>query len=130
MNGERISVSGIGTLGNSLIATGFPYDDRGLHETYMKLLSEIQKSSHGLRRAGSAATDIAYVSCGKFEAYFEYGLQAWDMAAGALICSEAGGIVTDFSGGNLFLSKRQLLCAAPGVHAALLQRIQHYFPAS
>lgn len=129
-NGERISVSKTNIIRDSLIATGFPYDALDRHETYMKLYSEIQQGSHGIRRAGSAATDTAYVACGRFEAYYEYGLQAWDMAAGALLVKEAGGIVTDFSGGNNFLSKREFLCGTSGVHAALLERIKKYFPVS
>lgn len=126
-NGERISVSKTAALKNGLIASGFPYHDLGLHEQYMQLFSEVQKNSRGIRRAGSAATDLAYVACGRFDAYYEYGLSAWDMAAGALLVKEAGGAVTDFSGEGNFIGLRNIACGTPEVHAELLMRIQKYF---
>ena len=82
--------------------------------------------SHGLRRLGSAAVDLAYVVCGRCEGFFEYNLNAWDIAAGILLVKEAGGSVTDFSGGNNTLFGRELV-AAGDIHNDLLKRVQKYW---
>ena len=82
--------------------------------------------SHGLRRLGSAAVDLAYVACGRCEGFFEYNLNAWDIAAGILLVQEAGGSVTDFSGGNNTLFGRELV-AAGDIHNDLLKRVQKYW---
>ncbi|MDX1909114.1 MAG: inositol monophosphatase family protein [Bacteroidia bacterium] len=98
-NGQPIRVSRR-TLGEGLTATGFPYDrhapDRDRH---LALIGELQRRSHGIRRFGSAALDLAWVAAGRFDAFFEYNLKHWDVAAGILLVEEAGGRVTDFEGG-------------------------------
>ena len=111
MNNVAISVSSREKLGDSLLATGFPYWDFKEMASYLKILDEFMKSTHGLRRMGSAAVDLAYVACGRFEGFFEYNLNAWDVAAGSLIVSEAGGTVTDFGGGSEFLFGREIIAA-------------------
>lgn len=98
LNEKPIRVSQRGKLIESLLATGFPYDDFGREAEYMQLLRELMHGSRGIRRLGSAAADLAYVACGRFEAFYEYGLNTWDVAAGALLVQEAGGQVTDFRG--------------------------------
>ena len=85
------------------------------------------KCSHGLRRLGSAAVDLAYVACGRFESYFEYNLNAWDVAAGCLIVKEAGGKVTDFKGENDFVFGRRVVASNQLTHEALLTIIQANF---
>ena len=98
LNGRKIHVSEAARLADSLIATGFPYSDFSGLEAYMNCLSYFCKHTHGIRRLGSAAIDLAYVACGRFEAFYEYGLHPWDIAAGMLLVREAGGRVSDFSG--------------------------------
>lgn len=127
MNGARIAVSQTPTLKEAFVATGFPYEAQEWHDKYISLFSDVQKSSIGMRRIGSAATDIAYVACGRFDAYYEFGIHAWDVAAGALLVQEAGGIVTDFSGENDFIFGRKFVCGNKMVHEEILEKIKHYF---
>lgn len=127
MNGEKISVGKKTSLKESLVATGFPYSAQGWHTQYMNLFSDVQQSSIGVRRPGSAATDAAYVACGRFDAFYEYGIHAWDIAAGALLVQEAGGIVTDFNGGDDFIFGERFVCGNKNVHADLLKKIQTHF---
>jgi len=103
LNKAEISVSKTPTVADSLIATGFPYTDFTRMESSIELMRHFFKHSHGLRRIGSAATDLVYVACGRFDAFYEYGLKPWDVAAGAYIVQQAGGRVCDFSGDAEFL---------------------------
>ena len=112
-NQERISVSQVGSLADSLIATGFPYHDFNKMQNYLQVLGRFMQHSHGVRRLGSAAVDLAYVAAGRFEGFFEFNLNPWDVAGGALIVQEAGGVVTDFKGENGYLFGRQI-CASSG----------------
>ena len=89
-------------------------------------MKDLLKSSHGLRRFGSAAVDLCYTACGRFEGYFEFNLKDWDVAAGALIVKEAGGMVSDFSGGSNFHSGHEVL-AAGAIHSGLLSAIQKHW---
>ena len=111
MNGEVIAISKRQSLSDSLLATGFPYWDFEQISKYLKILDEFMKSTHGLRRMGSASVDLAYVACGRFEGFFEYNLNAWDVAAGSLLVEEAGGTVSDFSGDGNFLFGREIIAA-------------------
>ena len=95
-NGQPIHVSDVPALNNALIATGFPYTDFGLLSRYLPVLGAFMTRSHGVRRLGSAAVDLAYVAAGRFEAFFEFNLNAYDVAAGILLVREAGGHVTQF----------------------------------
>lgn len=103
LNGEEIQVSSAPKVADSLIATGFPYTNYSLINNFMDTLDFFMKNSHGLRRLGSAAADLAYVACGRFDAFYEYNLKAWDVAAGAFLVQQAGGKVSDFKGGNDYL---------------------------
>jgi len=123
LNGDRIEVTPIDSLRQSLIATGFPYYDFGRMDSYLAILDQVMKSTHGARRIGSAAVDLAYVACGRFEGFFEYNLNPWDVAAGILLVKEAGGIVSDFSGGNNYLFGKEIIAAGP-VHPHLLSIIK------
>lgn len=127
LNGESIKVSQESNVQNTLIATGFPYYDFQKQENYMKLLNELMQNCHGLRRIGSAAVDLAYVACGRFDAFFEYNLNSWDVAAGIVLVREAGGEVVDFAGSNEAISKRELLATNGKISKELLKSIKNYF---
>jgi len=109
LNGHPINVSKNPTIADSLVATGFPYVDFSRMEGYMGVFTELMKRSHGLRRLGSAAVDLAYVACGRYDAFYEYGLNPWDVAAGSIIVEEAGGIVSDFSGQDNYIFGKELV---------------------
>lgn len=123
---ERIQVSPAPTLGESLIATGFPYSRFEQMGSYLQILESLMQQTHGLRRMGSAAIDLAYTACGRFEGFFEYNLHSWDMAAGVLLVREAGGIVTDFNGSDDFLFRGDVV-AGGTAQAELLRVIQTYW---
>ena len=103
LNSEVIKVSNVGKVSDSLIATGFPYSSYGRMEPFMKTLDHFFLNSHGVRRLGSAATDLAYVACGRYDAFYEYNLKPWDVAAGAFLVQQAGGKIGDFRGGEDYL---------------------------
>ncbi|MCU0356627.1 MAG: inositol monophosphatase [Cyclobacteriaceae bacterium] len=122
-NDNVIQVSQVSTLNESLFATGFPYYHQDKRDDYLDIIKIFLEQSHGIRRLGSAAIDLAYVACGRMEGFFEYNLNPWDVAAGALIVERAGGKVSDFTGGNNFLYGGQLI-AAGAVHPQMLEIIQ------
>lgn len=103
MNGKEIHVSTASTTTDALIATGFPYYDFSKLDQYMRAMDYFMRNSHGLRRLGSAAADLAYVAAGRFEAFYEHALHSWDVAAGIIIIKQAGGRVSDFNGGDNYL---------------------------
>lgn len=125
-NDEQIHISEVKELGQSLIATGFPYYDFGLMSRYLDILNSFMQNTHGLRRLGSAAVDLAYTACGRFEGFFEYNLKPWDVAAGIIIVQEAGGKVTDFKGGDDFLFGGEIV-AAGHTHRDVLQVIANHW---
>jgi myo-inositol-1(or 4)-monophosphatase len=118
-DGERIRASACTDLAAALVATGFPYDRNERGREYGRIVGEVLMSIQGIRRAGSAALDMAWVASGIYDAYFEQDFGPWDIAAGILIVREAGGIVTGFDGTTPVTSN--VVSAAPGVHAALQQ---------
>lgn len=103
LNNTLIKVSETANINASLIATGFPYNDLSRVENFQKTLTHFMQNSHGIRRLGSAATDLAYVACGRFDAFYEYSLKPWDVAAGAFLVQQAGGVISDFSGNNDYI---------------------------
>lgn len=111
------------TLSQSIIATGMPYHDFTIKEAYLKILSKVLERTRGVRRLGSAAIDLAYVAAGRFNAFFEYGLNPWDVAAGVLCVQESGGIVTDFRGKSFELLDPTILAAHSELHAPISQLI-------
>ncbi len=127
LNGKQIFVSDRNKLSDSLLATGFPYNNFIKMEQYMQLFEYLMQNSHGLRRLGSAAIDLAYVACGRMEAFYEYGLKPWDVAAGAFIVTEAGGIVNDFKGENNWLTGQELVCGNIQVCNELTELTKKYF---
>lgn len=127
LNNVKISVSKTDKLADSLLATGFPYYDYKRLEAYMDILKWLMHNSRGVRRIGSAAIDLAYVACGRFEAFYEYSLNSWDVAAGALIVQEAGGSVTDFQGGTNYLFGAEIIASNKHMEAELLEKIKGSF---
>lgn len=127
LNGNEIRVSNTPTLERSLLATGFPYYDFGKQDQYIQLFAELMKSCHGLRRIGSAAVDLAYTACGRFGAFYEYNLNAWDVAAGIVIVKQAGGQVVNFKGGDEVIETRELLATNGKITDEMLHVIQKYF---
>ncbi|MBG0781660.1 MAG: inositol monophosphatase [Bacteroidales bacterium] len=126
LNEKAIAVSPAKTLANSLIATGFPYIDFSRMESYLQLFDDLMRNSRGLRRLGSAAVDLAYVACGRFEAFYEYGLNPWDVAAGAFIVEQAGGQLADFSGGENWLFGGEICATNKHTNDELLSKISKY----
>lgn len=127
LNGHPIKVSTITGLENSLITTGFPFRKKGFIDAYLKLFKNIFDKVSDIRRAGSAALDLAYVACGRCEGFFELGLSPWDMAAGSLIIEEAGGIVTDFGGEKDYLSTGNIVAGTSVLHGDILKEVQNIF---
>ncbi len=111
MNDTVIRVSDSKLLSGSLIATGFPYYDYSQNKNLVACLESLMRKSAGIRRFGSAATDLAYVACGRFDAFYEYSLNAWDVAAGAFIVERAGGKVCDFKKGNNYLFGMEMVAS-------------------
>jgi len=126
LDGNEIRVSSIATVENSLIATGFPYYNYERIEPFFKTMEHFMRGSHGLRRLGSAATDLAYVACGRFEAFYEYSLSPWDVAAGAFIVEQAGGKVSDFKGENNYIFGKEIVAANAGVFQEFLSVVSGY----
>jgi len=126
LNGRKISVSKTVRPLQSLIATGFPYKDFSRLDSYLKCLTWFLHNTQGIRRMGSASIDLAYVACGRFEAYFEYGLNPWDVSAGTLLVREAGGNVTDFSGNSNNISGHEIIASNRSVYPEILEIISTF----
>jgi myo-inositol-1(or 4)-monophosphatase len=122
-NGVPIRVSRRSALREALLTTGFPFREYGQIDAYLATLRRFMLDSQGVRRPGSAAADLANVACGRLEGFFELGLSAWDAAAGSLLIEEAGGKVTDFSGGDTWLFGRQIVASNGLLHDAMLERV-------
>ncbi|MEW6570387.1 MAG: inositol monophosphatase family protein [Nitrospirota bacterium] len=127
LNGRPIHASAIRDMGYSLITTGFPFRKKEFIDSYLKAFRNIFVKASDLRRAGSAALDLAYVACGRCEGFFEIGLSAWDIAAGEILIKEAGGIITDFGGGRDFLSTGNVVAGNPFIHGSVLREIKEVF---
>ena len=124
LNDRRIRVSRRAGLESSLIGTGFPFRDLRHLDEYVRAFAEVTRQTAGVRRAGAAALDLAYVAAGRLDGFWEIGLSPWDMAAGVLLITEAGGLVTDFDGEANYLETGHLVCAAPKVLSPLLHIVQ------
>lgn len=127
LNDQPIKVSTIASLSSSLLATGFPYDDFGREEQYLRLFQSLMHRTRGMRRLGSAALDMAWTACGRFEGFYEYGLNPWDVAAGCIIVTEAGGKSTEFNNGSNPIYGLDLNCTNGLVHEELREIIEQYF---
>jgi myo-inositol-1(or 4)-monophosphatase len=124
LNDRRIRVSKCLRLADALVGTGFPFREMERIERYSGQLVNIMKNTAGIRRAGAAALDLAYVACGRLDAFWEMGLSAWDMAAGALMIGEAGGLVGDLRGDAGYLESGEIAAATPKVFPALLEALR------
>jgi myo-inositol-1(or 4)-monophosphatase len=124
LNDRRLRVSTRAKLAESLIGTGFPFRDLAHLDEYMTAFKAVTRETAGIRRAGAAALDLAYVAAGRLDGFWEIGLSPWDMAAGALLVLEAGGLVTDFDGEAHYLERGNVVCGAPKVFAPLLRVVQ------
>lgn len=127
LNGEKIQISSNNDFSESLIATGFPYYDFEYLEQYLSTFKELLSDTRGVRRLGAAAVDLAYVACGRFDGFFEYSLHIWDIAAGVLLVKEAGGIVTDFEGGDDHLTGSEIIATNPHIYGKLKKIISRQF---
>ena len=125
LNGKKINVSQQKDFADSMIATGFPWRSRHLIKPYLESFREILTGSAGVRRMGAAAIDLAYTACGRFEAFWEIQLKPWDIAAGSLLVKEAGGVVTDFKGGN-DLSAGNIVAGSPDIHKHIVNVTEKY----
>ena len=131
LNERRIRVAAKQTrLETALLGTGFPYRMFPHIDAYLAMYKDFTQRSAGIRRAGSAALDLAYVACGRLDGFWEIGLKPWDSAAGSLLVTEAGGLVGDLSGADNYLATGNIVAASPKVFAQMLQTIEpHRTPA-
>lgn len=129
VNDTSIKVSSAPALSETLCATGFPYYDYTNMASYMNTLAALMESTRGIRRCGAAALDLVYVAAGRFDAFFEYGLNPWDVAAGAFIVQEGGGKVVDFDGGADFVFGRSIIATSDLIHDPFTKLIQQHFKA-
>ncbi len=127
LNGERISISSNPDFSEALIATGFPYYDFERLEQYLSTFKTLISQTRGLRRLGAAAVDLAYVACGRFDGFFEYSLHIWDIAAGILLVKEAGGVVSDFDGGQDHLTGSEIIATSPQIYHPIKKIISKQF---
>ncbi len=127
LNGKEIHVTKSAKIADTLIATGFPYYDFGKQQAFIDLFANLMRGCHGLRRLGSAAVDLAYTACGRFDAYYEYNLNSYDMAAGIVIVRQAGGHVCNFSGGTDLFNTREVVATNGVITEELLGVIRKYF---
>ncbi|MBK9338135.1 MAG: inositol monophosphatase [Lewinellaceae bacterium] len=126
-NNEPIHVSQRQTMRQALVATGFPYHNFSRVDAWFRVLRTLLAEGRAVRRYGSAALDLAYVACGRFDIFFEYGLSSWDVAGGALLVQEAGGRISDFRGGNDFVSGGEMLACNTAVFGDMLALVQEAF---
>jgi myo-inositol-1(or 4)-monophosphatase len=127
LNDKQISVSKASSIENTLLATGFPYYEFGRLDAYLAVLKELMQRCHGVRRIGSAAIDLAYVACGRFDGYFEFNLNSYDGAAGIVLVREAGGQVFDFTGGDNSIERREMLATNGLISNELLLILEDKF---
>ncbi|GAB2891769.1 inositol monophosphatase family protein [Uliginosibacterium flavum] len=126
LNDRRIRVSKRVRLNDTLIGTGFPFKNMAHVDAYLAMFKDLAGKTAGLRRPGSAALDLAYVACGRTDGFFEIGLAPWDMAAGVLLVTEAGGLASDFGGEGDYLKTGNLVCGTPKIFTQLLQVVQSH----
>ncbi|MFN7571206.1 MAG: inositol monophosphatase family protein [Betaproteobacteria bacterium] len=124
MNDRRIRVSRRTKLDEALIGTGFPFRQLQHLDDYVRMFKLVTEQTAGIRRPGAAALDLAYVAMGRLDGFWEFGLSAWDVAAGSLLIQESGGMIADFAGGSDYLTSGNIVAGNPKVHAELLALVQ------
>jgi myo-inositol-1(or 4)-monophosphatase len=128
LNDHRLRVTSRKNLDGALLGTGFPFKQQEHLETYLDTFKALFPMTAGIRRPGSAALDLAYVAAGRLDGFWEIGLNPWDMAGGALLVQEAGGLISDFGGGDDFLDTGNVVAGSPKVFKAMLQTIRPHLP--
>ncbi|MBH9575495.1 inositol monophosphatase family protein [Inhella proteolytica] len=126
LNDRRLRVSRRTRLSDALVGTGFPFRRGDNFKRYLKLFEDVMQQTAGVRRPGAASLDLCYVAAGYYDAFFETGLSPWDVAAGSLIITEAGGLVGNFTGESDFLHQREVLAGTPKIYAQLVPLLQPY----
>ena len=126
LNDKRLRVSKCDKMADSLIGTGFPFRNLEKLDEYLQMFKLVTEKCQGLRRPGSAALDLAYVAAGRLDGFFEKGLSSWDMAAGALLITEAGGIIGDFSGEQSYLEKGDVIAGNPRIFYQLITLLKQF----
>ena len=131
-NGRRIRVSKRKTLSEALLVTGFPFHEGELEhmDNYISMFKDLAAQSSGIRSAGASSLDLAYVAAGRYDAFWQYGLSEWDMAAGSLLIQEAGGLVSDFNGSHDFLEQGHIVAGGSQCFKAVLTSIRPFAPHS
>jgi myo-inositol-1(or 4)-monophosphatase len=129
LNNRRIRVTPQKGLTGALLGTGIPFKDQSFLDAYLGMLKSLLKDAAGIRRAGSAALDLAYVAAGRLDGFWEIGLNQWDMAAGVLLIQEAGGLVSDLEGGDRYFENGSIVCANPKLHGPMLDLIRPHLTA-
>jgi myo-inositol-1(or 4)-monophosphatase len=124
LNGRKISVSTVSDKSRCLLATGFPFRNYELLDEYLQIFKSFMTQVSGVRRPGSAALDLCYLACGRYEGFWELNLKPWDIAGGTLIIQEAGGTITDFAGRNDFLYRGNVIGSNSKIHAWMLETVQ------
>ncbi len=127
LNGKKIKATKNSEFNQTLLATGFPYYNFEKETQYLNVVREFMQQCHGIRRMGSAAVDMAYVACGRFDGYFEYNINLYDIAAGVVIVREAGGDACNFSGGDEFFESREVIASNGVIGKGMKDVIQKYF---
>lgn len=127
LNDKVVKVSNTDNLDQSLLATGFPYYDYSMLDEYLQLFKHFMQHSRGVRRLGSAAVDLAYTACGRFDGFYEYGLRPWDVAAGSFLVQQAGGQISDFRGKNNYLFGKEIIASNTILHQELLNTVIKFF---
>lgn len=128
LNNRRIRVTSRRSLDGALLGTGFPFKQQEDLDAYLATFKALFPMTSGIRRAGSAALDLAYVAAGRLDGFWELGLQPWDIAAGALLVEEAGGFISDFAGGKNFMQSGNVVAANPKIQKMMLDKIQLELP--
>jgi len=127
LNDHPIHVSSISHMDKALLATGYPFRVKHLIDEYQQSFKQLFLKSSGIRRAGSAAIDLCYIACGRYDGFWELDLKPWDLAAAFVILQEAGGTMTDFSGGNAVLSTGNTIASNGHLHSVLLNAVRDVF---
>jgi len=127
LNGRSLNKIEADDLSASLIATGFPFRKKEMIDKYLEVFRKLFHKVSDIRRAGSAAIDLAYLAAGRCDGFFEIGLSPWDIAAGCLLIQETGGVVTDFGGGPDYLATGNIVAASPSLHAEILKEVRSVF---
>lgn len=126
LNNRKIRVTALKSTQGALLGTGFPFKQKDQLDEFLALFNEFFKTASDIRRAGSAALDLAYVASGRLDGFWEAGLKSWDVAAGALIVREAGGLIGDYKGDEHYLENGQIIAANPRLFGEMLRKIQKH----